>query len=107
MVGKATEVHPDVGEQYVLVTTADGATLRVDYDYLVIATGPKLDWEATPGLDYDAGHTVSICTLPHAIEARDRYFQMVERMKRGENLRFVIGTGHGQATCQGAAFRST
>jgi sulfide:quinone oxidoreductase len=104
VVGKATEVHPDPDEQYVLVAAAEGALIRIDYDYLLIATGPKLDWEATPGLDPDMGHTVSICTLPHAVEARGRYFQMVERMKRGDNVRFVIGTGHGQATCQGAAF---
>jgi sulfide:quinone oxidoreductase len=104
VVGRATEVHPDADDQYVLVETDDGAITRLDYDYLLIATGANLNYDATPGLGPREGHTVSICTLPHAIEARDTYFQMVERMKAGEKLRFVIGTGHGQATCQGAAF---
>ncbi|MBN1320867.1 MAG: FAD-dependent oxidoreductase, partial [Thermoleophilia bacterium] len=104
VVGKATEVHPDAGDQYVLAATDGGETVRLDYDYLVIATGAKLDYEATPGLGPHTGHTMSICTLTHAVQARDRYFQMVERMKQGERLHFVIGTGHGQATCQGAAF---
>lgn len=104
VVGRATEIHPDAGEQYVLVEDGDGAVTRLDYDYLVVATGANLNYEATPGLGPGVGHTVSICTLLHAVEARDKYFQMVERMKRGEKLRIVIGTGHGQATCQGAAF---
>lgn len=100
----ATEIHPDSGDQYVLTQTEDGTTQRVAYDYLLIATGPKLNFEATPGLGPKAGHTVSICSLPHALQARDRYLQAVERMKKGEKLKIVIGTGHPGATCQGAAF---
>lgn len=104
VVGKAIEVHPDAGDQYVLAEREDGTAVRLDYDYLVVATGPKLNFEGTPGLGPKAGFTYSICTLPHAIEARDRYLQIVERLKKGENLRIVIGTGHGGATCQGAGF---
>jgi len=101
--GKATEVHPD--EQYVIVNKADGSgETQVDYDYLVVATGPKLDFDATPGLGPEAGNSFSICTLPHAEETRDNYLAAVERMEKGEKLKFVIGTGHGSATCQGAAF---
>ena len=101
--GKATEVHPD--DQYVIVEEADGSgETRVDYDYLLIATGPKLDFAATPGLGPDAGNSFSICTLPHAEQTRDNYLAAVERMEKGEKLKFVIGTGHGSATCQGAAF---
>lgn len=104
VVGKATEVHPDAGEQYVVVEKADGASTRLEYDYLVIATGPRLNFEATPGLGPKSGFTYSICTLPHAIQARDKYLEVVERLRKGERLRIVIGTGHGCATCQGAAF---
>jgi len=101
--GRATEVHPD--DQFVtVVPEGQKEATRVDYDYLIIATGPKLNYEATEGLGPDKGYTHSICTLPHAIESRDSYFKMVERMKQGETIRFVIGTGHGEATCQGAAF---
>ncbi len=41
----------------------DGST--VEYDYLVIATGPKLAFEEVPGLGPD-GHTQSICKTGHA-----------------------------------------
>jgi len=100
-----TEVHPDAGDQYI-VAEKDGSKepARVDYDYLVVATGPKLNFEGTPGLGPHGGHTYSICSLPHAIQARDRYLEMVERMKRGEHVKMVIGAGHPGATCQGAAF---
>src|SRR5690606_17128951 len=40
------------------VTLADGSTLS--YDYLVIATGPKLAFDEVPGLGPDA-HTQSVC----------------------------------------------
>ncbi len=101
--GKATEVHPD-GQFVMAVPNTEGSEpVRVDYDYLLIATGPKLDFEATPGLGPAAGNTWSICSPPHAIEARDHYLEAVSRMEKGERQRIVIGTGHGGATCQGAA----
>ena len=37
----------------------------VDYDYLIIATGPKLAFDEIPGLG-PKGHTHSICTVEHA-----------------------------------------
>ncbi len=101
--GKATEVHPD-GQFVMAVPNTEGSEpVRVDYDYLLIATGPKLDFEATPGLGPALGHTWSICSPPHAIKARDHYLEAVARMEKGERQRIVIGTGHGLATCQGAA----
>ncbi len=102
--GKADEIHPD--EQYVLVENRDGqpGTTRVDYDYLVIATGPRLAFENTKGLGPDDGFSNSICTGPHAEESRNHYLAEVERMKKGEKRKFVVGTGHPGATCQGAAF---
>lgn len=101
--GKATEIHPDA--QFVVAEKRDGSgEARVDYDYLLIATGPKLNFEGTPGLGPDAGNTYSICTAAHATQTRDAYLEAVERMKRGETQHLVIGTGHPGATCQGAAF---
>jgi sulfide:quinone oxidoreductase len=101
--GALTEVHPDDG--YALATPEGGGEpVRLDYDQLVIATGPKLDFEGTPGLGPKAGNTWSICSLPHAIEARDHYLESVARMEAGEDQRIVVGTGHPMATCQGAAF---
>lgn len=96
----------DPVEQVVLAEWKDGQSgdIRLDYDYLLVATGPRLNFAATEGLGPAAGLTQSICTLPHAQDSRDNYLEQVERMRRGENVRFVIGTGHPGATCQGAAF---
>ncbi len=103
--GKATEIHPDLEDQYVIAEKkGSGETVRVDYDYLVVATGPKLDFDATPGLGPHIGHSYSVCTAGHAVESRDKYLEAVARMKKGEKQKMVIGTGHGSATCQGAAF---
>lgn len=101
----AREVHPEAGDQYVVgEMSGTKEPVKLEYDYLVIATGPKLNFAGTPGLGPEEGYTHSICTLPHAIESRDAYLTSIERMKKGEHLRFVIGTGHPGATCQGAAF---
>ncbi len=101
--GVATEVHPD--ENYVLADPVDGSgRVRLDYDYLIVATGPKLDFAATPGLGPHDGHTYSICTRDHAIQARDAYHECVARLEKGERQTIVVGTGHPAATCQGAAF---
>ncbi len=101
--GAAKEVHPD--EQYVLVERkSDGKEERVEYDYLLIATGPKLNYEATEGLGPKHNYTQSICTAPHAVASSEAYLAQVARMKNGQKSTFVIGTGHATSTCQGAAF---
>lgn len=100
--GKATEIHAD--DQFVIAEKdTSNEIVKLEYDYLVIATGPKLNFEGTPGLGPN-GHTYSICTLDHAIASRDKYLEIVERLKKGEKQKIVIGTGHPGATCQGAAF---
>lgn len=99
--GKVTEIHAD--DQFIIAEQESNKTLeKIPYDYLVIATGPKLNFDGTAGLG-PKGHTYSICTLDHAINSRDKYLEIVERMKRGEKQKIVIGTGHPGATCQGAA----
>jgi sulfide:quinone oxidoreductase len=45
---------------------------RLAYDYLVIATGPKLAFEEVPGSG-PQGHTQSICTIDHAEKAYAQY----------------------------------
>ncbi len=96
----------DPVEKYIIAEQRGDASgdLRIDYDYLLVATGPKLNFEGTPGLGPKDGFTQSICTLPHAQESRDNYLEVVERLKKGERQKIVIGTGHPGATCQGAAF---
>lgn len=108
---RATALHPegagDGAGPFVEAERTDpgheGEALRIPYDYLVNATGPKLAFEATPGLG-PRGHSLSVCTAPHAAEAAKALDEAVARMKRGERLRFLVGTGHGTCTCQGAAF---
>ena len=83
-----------------------GETARLRYDYLVNATGPKLNFAATPGLGPD-GHSLSVCTAEHATRAADGLRSAIERMRAGERQTLVIGMGHGTCTCEGAAFEYT
>lgn len=80
-----------------------GQRERLTYDFLINATGPKLNFEATEGLG-PGKHTVSVCTADHATETSRLLDEKVERMRKGERQRFLVGVGHGTSTCQGAAF---
>jgi len=80
-----------------------GVRERVTYDFLVNATGPKLNFDATEGLG-PGKNSLSVCTPDHAEEASRVFHEKIERMKRGERQRFLVGTGHGACTCEGAAF---
>ncbi len=80
-----------------------GQRERVAYDFLINATGPKLNFEATPGLG-PGKNSLSVCAASHAADTAGEFLELVERMRRGERKRFVVGTGHGNCTCQGAAF---
>ena len=85
----------------------EGQTENVEYDYVINATGPKLNFGATPGLGVGnelGEHTVSVCTADHAEHAAHELERIVQKMKDGERQRILIGTGHGLCTCQGAAF---
>ena len=103
----AREIHPD-GDQdnrtpYVTAQSADGADVRVPYDFLINATGPALRFDKTDGLGPDGGHSLSVCLPQHAAQAAAALDEEVERMRRGEKRRFLVGVGHGTCTCEGAA----
>ena len=108
---RPVELHPEGGaagaDPYVVVESTrpghEGEREEIRYDFLINATGPKLNFGATDGLGPD-GHTLSVCTDTHAQETAKHLAAAVERMKRGERQRFLVGTGHGACTCQGAAF---
>ncbi len=85
------------------LTGREGERQRIPYDFLVNATGPKLKFEATPGLG-PGKHSLSVCTAEHARETAAVLQRLVEEMKGGARRRFVVGTGHGGCTCEGAAF---
>ena len=83
-----------------------GETGNLTYDYLINATGPQLNFAATPGLG-PGGHSWSVCTADHAVEAGKAFEQVVAKLKAGERQRLVVGIGHGTCTCEGAAFEYT
>jgi sulfide:quinone oxidoreductase len=70
---------------------------ELDYDYLVIATGPRLAFDEVPGLGPD-GHTQSVCTTPHATAARAAYERFL-----ADPGPVVIGAAAG-ASCFGPAY---
>jgi sulfide:quinone oxidoreductase len=98
---RAVAIYPDANE--VEIEPAGGRRERVAYDFLINATGPKLNFAATDGLG-PGKHSLSVCTADHAEETARVFHEEVERMKRGERRRFVVGVGHGSCTCEGAAF---
>ncbi len=88
---EATKVDPDFNK----VTLNDGRVM--DYDFLVVATGSKLVWDAVPGLG-PTGNSHSIFTPPDA-ENTYKAFQ-----KYTENPGpVVIGAVPG-ASCMGAGY---
>ncbi len=108
---RALSIHPEgnkahnqafVKIQYVAGEDKDKEEV-VTYDYLINATGPKLNFAATEGLGPDK-FTQSVCTYDHAEHAWKNLQKALEKMEKGEKQTFVIGTGHPMATCQGAAF---
>ena len=85
----------------------EGTIEELEYDYILNATGPKLNFGATDGLGEGSElgkHTVSVCTADHAVHASKELDSCIEKMKAGERQSFLVGTGHGLCTCQGAAF---
>lgn len=68
---------------------------EVTYDYLVIATGPKLAFDAVPGLKE---YGLSVCTTPHAVHAYDAFQKLVQ-----DPGPVVVGATQG-ASCFGPAY---
>ncbi len=100
--GRATTIKPD--DRQVIVKTTSGEERTIAYDFLLNATGPYLNFEGTPGLGPTTGNTTSVCSVEHAVQARDRYLEIVRELQDGKRRRIVVGVGHPAATCEGAAF---
>ncbi len=112
---KAISIHPEgkSGDDTPFITieytgqNKEGQRDEITYDYLINATGPKLNFGATPGLGEGSNigeHTVSVCTADHAIHANEELRKVFDKAKAGERQKIIVGTGHGMCTCQGAAF---
>ncbi len=50
---------------------------ELTYDYLLIATGPHVDFSVVPGLGPHGGYTQSICTAEHALQAQAAWQQFL------------------------------
>lgn len=103
--------HPEgdveISSPYVKISYVEegrmGEIENLTYDYLINATGPKLNFAATEGLGPDK-FSQSVCTFDHAEHAWKNLQLSLAKMEKGEHQTFLIGTGHALATCQGAAF---
>lgn len=84
-------VHP--GENR--LELADGS--RLDYDFLIVATGPKLAFDEVEGLG-PQGYTQSICHVEHAARAQQAWERFV-----AEPGPIVVGAVQG-ASCFGPAY---
>jgi sulfide:quinone oxidoreductase len=110
----ATEIHGEGDRNdatpYVTVRYTDpqrqGQVGTLRYDYLINATGPTLNFGATPGLGPD-GHSWSVCTAGHATDAAHALESVISMLRRGQRQTLLVGMGHGTCTCQGAAFEYT
>ena len=91
VVGTVSRVDPAENR----VELSDGRHL--DYDHLILATGPRLAFEEIEGLG-PSGHTESICHVDHAIHAREQWEAFVK-----EPGPIVVGAVQG-ASCFGPAY---
>ncbi len=109
---KVTTFHPEGDNElkkpyvYIEYVAGDdkGKKEKVSYDFLINATGPKLNFEATEGLIPGKNKVHSVCTYGHAEHAWHALEELIEKMKKGQKTKILIGTGHAKSTCQGAAF---
>jgi sulfide:quinone oxidoreductase len=87
----AKRIHPDKNQ----IELNDGEV--IDYDYLIIATGPDLAFDEIEGLG-PAAHTSSVCHIDHALDAHAAYEQLVK-----DPGPVIIGAVQG-ASCYGPAY---
>ncbi len=87
----AKRVHPDKNQ----VELCDGSLLN--YDFLVIATGPKLAFDEVEGLG-PTGYTQSICHIDHAAAAGVAWGKFIAAPGS-----IVVGAAQG-ASCFGPAY---
>lgn len=86
----ADRIEPD---QNRIITTKG----EIPYDYLIVATGPKLNFGAVPGLG-PSGYTQSVCNVDHAEQAWGAYQSFLK-----DPGPIVVGAAQG-ASCFGPAY---
>ena len=88
----AKRVHP--AENRVELENGDS----VAYDFLIIATGPKLAFDEVPGLGPHGGYTHSVCHVDHALRSAADWDSFVQNPGP-----IVVGAVQG-ASCYGPAY---
>lgn len=91
----AEKLHPEENR----IALVDGTS--IDYDYLIIATGPELAFDEIEGLGPHGGHTQSVCHVDHAEKAWEAFEAFCK--KPGP---VIIGAVQG-ASCFGPAYEFT
>ncbi|MBC7141943.1 MAG: NAD(P)/FAD-dependent oxidoreductase [Rhodobacteraceae bacterium] len=91
----AEKLHP--GENR--LDLVDGSS--IDYDYLIVATGPELAFDEIEGLGPHGGHTQSVCHIDHAEIAREKFEAFCKDPKP-----IIVGAVQG-ASCYGPAYEFT
>lgn len=81
------------------IRLSDGRT--VDYDHLIICTGPRLAFEEIEGFGRDMAFTQSICHVDHAVQAQQKWQEFVQNPGP-----IVSGAVQG-ASCFGPAYEFT
>ena len=71
---------------------------EVEYDSLLVATGPRLAFEKIDGLGPENGYTQSVCNLEHAMMTRAAWEKFLENPGP-----VVVGTAQG-GSCFGASY---
>ncbi len=94
VVGKAAKIDPEAKQ----VRMSDGTS--VAYDYLVIATGPELAFDAIEGFGPANGHTQSVCHIDHAMTASAAFEKFCESPGP-----VIVGAVQG-ASCFGPAYET-
>lgn len=88
----AKRLHPEQN----CVELADGRTVL--YDFLVIATGPKLAFEEVVGLGPESGYTHSVCQVDHAVQSSKAWEEFTK-----DPGPIIVGAVQG-ASCFGPAY---
>ena len=92
MANGVKRVHPEQNQ----LELNDGSS--INYDFLIIATGPKLAFDEIEGLGPHGGHTQSICHVDHAALSAQEWQNFVQNPGP-----IVVGAVQG-ASCFGHAY---
>ncbi|WP_347312643.1 NAD(P)/FAD-dependent oxidoreductase [Defluviimonas sp. SAOS-178_SWC] len=91
----AEKLHPEENR----LDLVDGTS--IDYDYLIVATGPELAFDEIEGLGPHGGHTQSICHIDHAEIAGEKFEEFCKNPGP-----IIVGAVQG-ASCFGPAYEFT